>query len=232
MPARPEVVADSAVPDVTRARELDDDRLWFRLGAPVIGADGWLGSSIALLLAPSAWHATDIVFRNADIPGSGRVLPMRDITAAGGDRVDTGIERRQLVVLPRYIVPYECQPVGTELRHSGRPAGSVRYTFAVHEQVPAGLVAVNARARAVDSRGRVVGTIERWCVEARSKRLLGISVRATRGIAGGVFYASEIIGDITASLVQLRLPPAQLLDDHRRHRIATSPPTSGNAQRA
>jgi hypothetical protein len=195
----------------------------------VFGTDGRLGSSIALLLDPGPWMLAALVVRNADIPGSGRLVPPRDIITAGADRVDLAIERRQLVRLPRFIVPCKWPPPdGDPPRPGAQRTGPPRYTFAVSEQVPPGLVAVDARLRAVDDGGHLVGSVARWRVDARSGRLLGISVRANRRVGGGVFFASEIIGDITTSYLHLRLQPAYALAHDHWQRFATSASRSGN----
>lgn len=181
-----------------------------RLGAPAFGVDGLLGPLMALVLDAHARRVEYTAVRNGDVPDAGRLVSARDLLRAEEDRLDLDLDRRRFFTLPRFIVPYHVEQAQAAQPPSALWFATSGFTFAVHERVPPGLLAIDRSPDAVDTNGDTIGVVEVWSIDRDEKRVVGVSVRRRHERHGPrVLYGGQIISRITTSQVVLELNSAQ-----------------------
>ena len=126
-----------------------------RIGAQVVGSDGPLGPLIALIVHPDERRVTHLAVRNGTVPETGRLVPIGEVLRASTDDVELRIDRRHFFTLERLIVPYRIEPAEYATRASTFSLGGAgESTFAVHELLPEGCIAIEGRPLVVDERSR------------------------------------------------------------------------------
>jgi hypothetical protein len=164
------------------------DRALFhvRNGAGVWGTDGELGPVIAIVAEPAVMAITDIAVRNADVAGTGRLLPIGTVTSASPQRIDVDVDRHRFFSLPHFIVPYR-SPNDAADRPSEAPAAidvwlvhPGTFLFATHENVPPGFAAIHRGAHVFSVDGHHIGDVMLWNVDPATGTVASIVIGARR----------------------------------------------------
>src|SRR5437868_3161186 len=115
-------------------------------GTRVVAHDGVVGSVAALVVDVRKGEVTHLVVTNADIGGSGRLVPIACADTGDGEQVVLDRDRSDVMEFDPLTVPYD---VGDPLPSDG-PAEGIGWwlipaggrTFAVHDNPPRGSLAL------------------------------------------------------------------------------------------
>lgn len=132
---------------------------------------------------------------NADIPGTGRLIPLHHVTRTAADRVELDLSRAQVLAADHFIVPDRLPTTpnaGTLAAYWLGPVGGP--TFAVQERLPSETeIAVRSKPRVRTSDGHHVGTVAEVLIESNTGAITNLLLRE-----GHVFGRRDVVVPVSA----------------------------------
>ncbi|MEO8693575.1 MAG: hypothetical protein ABI658_08670 [Acidimicrobiales bacterium] len=185
-------------------------------GTRVSAHDGELGGVAALIIDVRSTEVTHVVVTNADMAGSGRLVPLHCVMSSDGEQIALDRDRRDVLRFDRLTVPYDFgDPLPPEARAEGLgvwlipPGGR---TFAVHELTPHGTLALRAPVPVRTRERELLGIVASWELEPSTGRIRSILVRKGRLLnRGGLTVSGPLINYIDDDGVHLSTSRDQLL---------------------
>jgi uncharacterized protein YrrD len=155
-----------------------------RAGAKAVTTDGKSSHVLALVVDAASATVTHLVVDNVDIHGTGRLVPLGNVTAMSADLVTLDLSLGEFVDLDRFLVPGrlpggggggEEKEEGLMAFWLGPPGG---YTWVGQEDLPRPSDVVlrsDAAVHVLD--GRDVGVVDELLVDPSSGRISGLRLR-------------------------------------------------------
>jgi sporulation protein YlmC with PRC-barrel domain len=185
-------------------------------GTSVEAHDGEVGSVAAIVVDVKTAKVTHLVVTNADIGGSGRLVPLAYATTGDGEQLVLDLDRSDVLRFDRLTVPYDLgEPLLPYARAENigvwlTPPGG--RTFAVHETPPLGSLALRSPVAVRTRDGKVLGIIASWELECSTGRIRSIVVRMGHLLnRHGLTVSGPLIDYIDDDGVHLAAPREQLL---------------------
>ncbi|MEO8697182.1 MAG: hypothetical protein ABI658_26985 [Acidimicrobiales bacterium] len=149
-------------------------------GSSVSTHEGRLGSVGALVVDEQKCAITHLIVTNSDAAGTGRLVPVGCATAGDGEQLMLDLDRAEVLDFDRLTVPYYlADPPSPDQRGDveswlNPPVG---FTFALHDQLPRGTVALRRPVVVHTRDDQVLGIVDLWDLEPRTGRIQTILVR-------------------------------------------------------
>jgi uncharacterized protein YrrD len=177
-------------------------------GAKATTTDGKTSHVVALIVDSDTSRVTHLVVQNADIYGTGRLVPLEHVKSFDADLVVLDLSIRELVDLDRFLVPGHVpdgEPKGGLIAYWLGPPGG--YTWALRESPPRPSDVVFRTDAAVElNDGHKIGTADELMIDPSSGAISGL--RLPRGHLLGhrdVIIPSEAIESFGDHGVRLTL---------------------------
>ena len=192
------------------------DLVTVHCGTRVSAHDGTVGSVAALVVDVHTAEVTHLVVTNADIGGSGRLVPISCAASGDGEQLMLDRDRSEVMEFDRLTVPYD---LGDPLPADG-PAEGIGWwlippggrTFAVHDSPPHGSLALRPPVAVRTRDAELLGVVGSWDVEPSTGRIRSILVRKGRRLnRHGLPVSGPLIDYIDDDGVHLLAPREQLL---------------------
>jgi len=185
-------------------------------GTRVLAHDGELGGVAALIIDVRSTEVTHLVVTNADMAGSGRLVPLHCVMYSDGEQLALDRDRRDALQFDHFTVPYDFgDPLPPDARAEGLgvwlipPGGR---TFAVHELTPQGTLALRAPVPVRTRERELLGIVASWELEPSTGRIRSILVRKGRLLSrGGLTVSGPLINYVDDDGVHLSTTRDQLL---------------------
>ena len=183
-------------------------------GTQVWAYDGRIGSVSALVIDMQTAEITHLVVTNADAAGSGRLVALSCVSNGDGERIVLEVDRAEVLRFDHFTVPYKLPYTPLDYADSSDsvsvwliPPGG--FTFALHDAVPDGALALRAPVAVRTSEGEQLGIVVSWDLERSTGRIQSIVVRE-----GHIFNRSKV--SVAGSLIDQIDDEGVLLSAPRR----------------
>ncbi len=150
-------------------------------GTRVTAHDGYLGTVAAIVLDARNSNVTHVVVTNADMGGTGRLVPLTCIAYGDDDHLALDRDRAEVLRFDRLTVPYD---LGDPLPPDGRAEGIGVWlippggrSFAVHDTPPYGALVLRPPVAVRTREGDVLGAVASWELEPPTGRIRSVLVR-------------------------------------------------------
>jgi hypothetical protein len=171
-------------PDRYEHRPAHAASVMLHCGTRVSAHDGEMGSIAALVVDVQATQVTHLVVTNADMGGSGRLVPLSSATTGDDEQVTLDRDRADVLRFERLTVPYDlgdpfpaeglAESIGTWLIPPGGRS------FAVHDLTPHGTLALRAPVPVRTRGDELLGFVASWELDPSAGRIRSIVVRKGR----------------------------------------------------
>jgi sporulation protein YlmC with PRC-barrel domain len=163
------------------ARTSERVPLTLHCGTSVLANDGPLGSVAGLVIDVRRGDVTHVVVTNADMAGTGRIVPLSYVTSGDGDDVHLSRSRAETLALDRLTVPYD---LGDPFPPDGHAEGIGVWlippggrSFAVHDTLPYGSLVLRPPVSVRTKEGELLGSVASWDIDPTHGRVRTVVVR-------------------------------------------------------
>jgi sporulation protein YlmC with PRC-barrel domain len=175
------VDAAKAKQDRPMTRSIERLPVTLHCGTRVSATDGSLGSIAGLVIDVRNGQVSHVVVTNADMGGTGRIVPLACVASGDGDDVQLNRSRGETLAFDRLTVPYD---LGDPFPSDGYAEGIGVWlippggrSFAVHDCLPHGSLVLRPPVAVRTKEGDVLGTVASWDIDPAQGRVRTIMVR-------------------------------------------------------